>query len=105
MKRTIGVFPGDGPQVGTLHHNVQRTRERAAFEYAADWLTDAQGFPFGPTLPRVAGPQFHRKADNGSIFHGAIADTEPDGWGRRLILRDHLKRRQVKRQAGRGADV
>jgi serine/threonine-protein kinase HipA len=48
----------------------------------------------------VAGPQFHRRERGGSIFHGAIADTEPDGWARRVILRDHAKRRQDARRAG-----
>src|SRR5258708_28077682 len=31
-----------------------------------------------------------------SIFHGAIADTEPDGWAHRVILRDHAKRRALR---------
>jgi len=51
----------------------------------------------------VSGPQFHRKQRGGSVFHGAIADTQPDGWARRVILRDHAKRRQKARRAG--ADV
>jgi serine/threonine-protein kinase HipA len=32
-----------------------------------------------------------------------IADTEPDGWGRRVISRDHAKRRQTARRAGMDA--
>jgi serine/threonine-protein kinase HipA len=51
-------------------------------------------------LRLVAGVQFHRKTQDGSTFHAAIADTEPDGWGRRVILRDHAKRRQSARRAG-----
>lgn len=35
----------------------------------------------------VAGSQFHRKVGGGPVFHAAIADTEPDGWGRRIVLR------------------
>ena len=49
----------------------------------------------------MAGPQFHRKTPDGSVFHGAFADTEPDGWAKRVILRDHAKRRQEVRRAGR----
>jgi len=30
----------------------------------------------------------------------AIADTEPDGWGRRVILRDRAKSREVARKSG-----
>ena len=36
-----------------------------------------------------SGAQFHKPLNrDASIFHGAIADTEPDGWARRVILRD-----------------
>ena len=51
-------------------------------------------------MSAIAGPQFHRKIPNGSVFHGAFADTEPDGWAKRVILRDHAKRRQTARRAG-----
>lgn len=48
--------------------------------------------------PLLADRQF-RKAPgrNDSDFHFAIADTEPDGWGCRVIARDHARQR---RQAG-----
>ncbi len=103
MKRTIGVFLGDAPQVGTLHYDLQRRRESAAFEYTTEWLGDADRYPFGPSLPLLAGPQFHKRIDAGSVFHDAIADTEPDGWGKRVILRDHVKRQQ--RRAHEDAQV
>jgi serine/threonine-protein kinase HipA len=51
----------------------------------------------------VTGPQFHRRERGGSVFQGALADTEPDGWARRVILRDHAKRRQEAKRTG--ADV
>jgi serine/threonine-protein kinase HipA len=51
-------------------------------------------------LPLVVGPQFHKKSHDGSTFHPPIADTEPDGWGRRVIMRDHAKRRQRARKVG-----
>lgn len=44
---------------------------------------------------------FHRQVPNDSFFHGASADTEPDGWAKRVILRDQAKRRQAARRAGR----
>ncbi|MGH7225258.1 MAG: HipA N-terminal domain-containing protein, partial [Gemmataceae bacterium] len=89
--------------LGTLRFDAQGARENAAFEYDAAWLAGTDGFAIDPSLPLVAGPQFHRKERGGSVFHGAIADTEPDGWARRVILRDHAKRRQEARRAG--ADV
>lgn len=101
MKRTIDVLLGDGPQVGTLRYDLQGRHENAAFEYSAGWLGDPARFALGPKLPLQAGPQFHRKAQDGSLFHAAIADTEPDGWARRVIMRDYIKRRQQLRREGK----
>lgn len=104
MRRTIQVALGENARnLGTLRFDAQGARENAAFEYDAAWLAATDGFAIEPGLPLVAGPQFHRKERAGSVFHGAIADTEPDGWARRVILRDHAKRRQEARRAG--ADV
>lgn len=106
MKRTIQVLLGDEARlVGTLHYDVRGARESAAFTYADEWLAAKNGFPLEPGLPLVAGPQFHRKVAQGSIFHAAFADTEPDGWGRRVIQRDHAKRRQADRKAGKAVDL
>jgi serine/threonine-protein kinase HipA len=105
MKRTIEVLLGNELQVGTLRYDLQGRRESAAFEYGAGWLGDPAHFALGPTLPLQAGPQFHRKSQEGSLFHAAIADTEPDGWGRRVIMRDHVKRRQALRREGKEEDA
>jgi serine/threonine-protein kinase HipA len=101
MKRTIDVLLGDGRQVGTLRYDLQGRRENAAFEYGAGWVGDPARFGLGPTLPLQVGPQFHRKSKDGSLFHAAIADTEPDGWARRVIMRDQIKRRQGLRREGK----
>jgi serine/threonine-protein kinase HipA len=101
MKRTIQVCLGEEARmVGTLHYDVSGARERAAFSYDAAWLGAPDCFALEPGLPLVTGPQFHGKKPDGSVFHAAIADTEPDGWGRRVILRDHAKRRQAARRSG-----
>ncbi len=100
MKRNIDVMLGDQAQVGMLRYDLQGPRENAAFEYGAAWLGDPARFALGPTLPLQAGPQFHRKSKDGSLFHAAIADTEPDGWAKRVIMRDHIKRRQALRREG-----
>jgi serine/threonine-protein kinase HipA len=100
VKRTIKVFVGDeAKRVGTLHHDAVGSRERSAFAYAETWLGTTERFALEPALPLVAGPQFHRQVQSGSVFHGAFADTEPDGWARRVILRDHARRRQAARRA------
>jgi serine/threonine-protein kinase HipA len=101
VKRTIKVFLGDAERlIGTLHYDAVGSRERAAFVYSDAWLASTARFAIEPALPLVAGPQFHRKVPHGSVFHKAIADTEPNGWARRVILRDHAKRRQAARHLG-----
>jgi serine/threonine-protein kinase HipA len=102
VKRTLQVYLGDEPgPVGTLHYDQSGAREHAAFAYDATWLAAPHRFQIEPGLPLVNGAQFHRKAAEGSVFHAIIADTEPDGWGRQVIVRDHAKRRQASRRAGK----
>lgn len=106
MKRRITVYLGDTPRrVGLLHYNQEGARENAAFEYDAGWLAAPDAFAIDPAIPLIAGPQFHAKTSDGSVFHGAIADTEPDGWGKRVIHRDHAKRRQEARRLGDAVDA
>ncbi len=101
MRRVIAVHLGEEAQsLGVLRYDQQGARESAAFEYDAAWLANGERFAVEFGLPLVAGPQFHRKARDGSVFHAAIADTEPDGWARRVIQRDHAKRRQEARRQG-----
>lgn len=98
MKRNIQVALGTAAiSLGELRYDWQGRRESAAFTYTPDWLTYPARFAIDPTLPLVSGFQFHARRGEGSIFHGAIADTEPDGWGRRVILRAHAKRRHAVR--------
>ena len=101
MKRTLEVRIGDeGRPLGVLHYNQQGARESAAFEYAPAWLEDPGRFAIDPALPLLPGPQYHGKRGDGSLFHAAIADTEPDGWAKRVIQRDHAKLRLEARRAG-----
>jgi serine/threonine-protein kinase HipA len=101
MKRIIEVaIDGFDGSLGELRYDRQGNRESAAFAYAREWLADALRFAIDPSLPLVSGFQFHGRNRGGSIFHGAIADTEPDGWGRRVIMRDHAKRRAASREEG-----
>ncbi|HTI69590.1 MAG TPA: type II toxin-antitoxin system HipA family toxin [Candidatus Limnocylindria bacterium] len=100
MNRTLQVHAGnEGRLVGILRYGQSGAREHAAFAYDEAWLAAPDRFALEPNLPLVAGSQFHRKVSDGSVFQAVIADTEPDGWGRRVILRDHAKRRQAARRA------
>jgi len=107
MSRTIAVHIGEeGHPVGHLHHNLAGARESASFAYDVSWLESPDRFAIDPALLRlVTGPQFHKRADReATVFHGAISDTEPDGWGKRVILRDHAKKRAEGRLTGPESD-
>lgn len=101
MKRTIRVHLGEtGRPLGVLRYNREGARESAMFEYDAAWLGAAARFAIDPALPLQPGPQFHQKTKEGSVFHSAIADAGPDGWGQMVIHRDYAKRRAAAKRAG-----
>ncbi len=102
MKRTIRVHLGETPRsLGVLHCNKEGARESAVFEYDAAWLGGKDRFAIDPALPLIPGPQFHQRTKEGSVFHSAIADTGPDGWGRMVIHRDDAKRRATAKRTGK----
>lgn len=96
IKQQIDVCIGAaGHLVGELTYVKQGHRENTAFVYADSWLTRPDVFKVSPDLDLVRGYQ-QRKAPSkvDSVFPFGIADTEPDAWGRRVIARDHAKRRK-----------
>lgn len=107
MRRTISVHIGEQDHpVGHLHYNIEGARESASFAYDASWLELPERFAVDPALLRLlTGPQFHKRMHrDDSVFHGAIADTGPDGWGKRVILRDHAKKRADGRAMGQASN-
>lgn len=101
MKRTLQVYLGEAARhVGTLHFDADGARESSAFVYTASWLSDPGRFVLAPELPLMGGPQYRKRVPGGSVFHGVFADSEPDGWGRRVILRDHAKGRVEAKSRG-----
>ncbi|MCK5798632.1 MAG: type II toxin-antitoxin system HipA family toxin [Deltaproteobacteria bacterium] len=112
MKRSVQVCLGtdetdeiERHAIGELRYDRQGRRESAAFSYRQAWLTHRERFSIDPALPLVSGFQFHKRRGQGSLFHGAIADTEPDGWGRRIILRDHAKQREILKERGQAPEI
>lgn len=88
-----------GLALGTLVYARQGRREHCAFAYDLAWLNNPVRFGVSADLPLVAGYQAHKAASaHDSVFHGAMADTAPDAWGRRVIARDHAKRRRADPQ-------
>ena len=95
MKRSARVCIGLREQpVGQLTHVKDGAREFSVFEYDASWLSAADRFEVSPDLPLAVGHAVRRApAREDSVFHHALADTEPDAWGRRVIARAHVKAR------------
>jgi len=96
IRQQIQVRLGSaGTAIGTLIYVKQGRRENTAFSYHDDWLTNPERFSVSADLSLVAGYQPHKALSaQDSAFHSAIADTAPDAWGRRVIARDHAKRRK-----------
>lgn len=91
----LDVFLGKAQKpLGRLIFVKDGQREFSQFVYSGDWLTDAQFFDISPDLQRQSGYQLHKPSTrNDSCFFLALADTEPDAWGRRVIARAHAKAR------------
>jgi len=84
-----------GTRVGSLVYVRQGRRENSAVAYHEAWLASPGRFNVSADLQLALGYQPHRAASTrDSVFHGAIADTAPDAWGRRVIARDHARRRK-----------
>ncbi|WP_445657592.1 type II toxin-antitoxin system HipA family toxin [Achromobacter sp. NCFB-sbj8-Ac1-l] len=85
-----------GLPLGSLVYVQQGRRENCAFAYDETWLASPARFNVSADLQLVHGHQPHKAASpHDSVFHGALADTVPDAWGRRVIARDHAKRRRA----------
>lgn len=103
VQKKVGVALGQSAiPLGELSYAKEGRREHSTFAYDAAWLSAAEKFAISPDLPLVTGNQFRRAASNDdSSFPFAFADTEPDGWGCRVIARDHAKRRKAAQQDGK----
>jgi serine/threonine-protein kinase HipA len=96
IRQQVQVCIGkEGVSVGSLIYVRQGRREHSTFAYDPDWLEKPASFNVSADLQPISGHQSHKAATpHDSVFHGAIADTAPDAWGRRIIARDHAKRRK-----------
>jgi len=96
LRQHVQVCVGQkGIPIGSLIYTRQGRRESTAFAYDASWLASPDGFNVSADLQWTSGHQPHKATtSHDSPFHGALADTAPDAWGRRVIARDHAKRRQ-----------
>lgn len=105
MNRQIKVYIGDVNKfVGILFFNASGNRESSGLEYSSEWIESNNSFEIDPALPLNHGRAFRSKKERCSVFHGAIADSEPDGWARQVILRAHGKSRKEKKDHGISVD-
>jgi serine/threonine-protein kinase HipA len=81
--------------VGKLVYLRNGPRQFSQFSYFDAWLNDSRYFDISPDLVKGSGYQL-RKAptQDDSTFFFALADTEPDSWGRRVMARAHAKARK-----------
>lgn len=80
---------------GRLIFRKDGARQFSQFAYHEAWLRDAQYFNISPDLaPHVAYQTRKPPGKDDSLFFLALADTEPDAWGRRVIARAHAKERK-----------
>lgn len=100
---TVEVWVGEvAHRAGTLTFARRGARESSSYAYDDAWLEATTRFEISPDLPLTRDRKFRKAQSKGdSVFPFAIADTEPDGWGRRVIARDHAKRRKAARDRGR----
>ncbi len=91
----MDVFLGKAEKpLGRLIFVKDGQREFSQFAYSEDWLADAQFFDVSPDLNRQSGYQLRKPPiKNDTSFFLALADTEPDAWGQRVIARAHAKAR------------
>lgn len=78
--------------VGRLWSRRTSGQESASFEYDPEWLQAPLRFALGPALPTTRGA-FH--TGEGRSLFGALGDSAPDRWGRRLIARNEARRARV----------
>ncbi len=100
VQRGATVCLGEsGMVVGQLAYSRSGVRENSSFVYSQQWLQSMERFSISPDLLLTETHQYHKAAsENDSVFHFALADTAPDGWGCRVIARDYAKRRVMHKE-------
>ena len=98
MNRQIKIYLGKTKRfVGTLFFNSSGNRESSRIEIESQsGSSQMKALKSIRDLPLRYGRVFRTRKEGNSVFHGAIADSEPDGWARQVILRDYGKHRKER---------
>lgn len=98
MTDTVEVhvdLAGETHLVGKLRYFARRSALNSVFEYADAWLTNPDAFSLDPAnLPRQLYPYYASSKKSG--LPGALRDSAPDRWGRRLIKRAFRKASEAR---------
>lgn len=92
MSDDVEVFVAVGERnarAGRLYPHRHRGVESASFVYADTYLADPASYALDPALPLVAGTL---QTPAGRPLFGALTDSSPDRWGRKLIARTERAR-------------
>jgi len=102
QRTQMNVFLGKAEKpVGRLIFVKDGQREFSQFAYSDEWLVDPMFFDVSPDLHRQSGYQLRKPpSKSDACFFMALADTEPDAWGRRVIARAHAKARSKDASLG-----
>jgi serine/threonine-protein kinase HipA len=80
---------GDDVPAGRLWAHRRRGIESQTFSYSREYLARKGAYELDPSLPLVEGPQ---QTPEGRPIFGALSDSSPDRWGRKLIKRAERRR-------------
>jgi serine/threonine-protein kinase HipA len=101
VKTVLDVCVGkSGALAGRLAYAKDGAREFSSFAYDASWLTHPDVFALSSDQPLDLAVRTRKGSKSDSCFFFALADTEPDAWGRRVIARAHAKRRKGDPELG-----
>jgi serine/threonine-protein kinase HipA len=89
---------GETRQIGRARSNRVRGKETVVFEYTEEWLKEAARFELEPGLPLSRGGF---APPVGQAIHGALGDSAPDTWGRRLMQRAERRKAEHEGRAVR----
>jgi serine/threonine-protein kinase HipA len=89
---------GEPHIVGRLWSRHLKNKESASFEYDDRWLANPAKFALEPALTLGAGAQHTLQ---GRALFGAIGDSAPDRWGRKLIRRQEIHRAKTEKRNAR----
>lgn len=89
---------GDNHRVGSLILHGKEEAEIVSFEYHHEWLRNQLRFTLQPSLPLTDITFFPKRYQR--IF-GALGDSAPDSWGRRLMQRNERERALSRKSSPR----